>query len=145
MARSPGALDMARRALLSSTARRLNTTYHLPVERLQAVTTRRRQKCCLHATRVRSESSRRLANERSLATGGRAIEIEPVIFIAARRSDREIAVGPPVRCGEDFLEDLSRLSVNRPILPSLSGDFTGITGVEDKGAFHGQAIAAVPP
>ena len=48
------------------------------------------------------------------------IEIEPVIFITARRGDREIAVGPPVRCGEDFLEDLSRLSINRPILPAIS-------------------------
>src|SRR5215472_7641027 len=69
---------MARRALLFSTARRLNTTNPLLVERLQAETTRRLRLNVTFTSHALVESSPEgLADERCLATGGRAIEIEP--------------------------------------------------------------------
>ena len=56
------------------------------------------------------------------------IEIEPVEFIAAGAGDSEIAVGPAVGSGEDFLQNRPCLAIDRPILPSLADGLAGIGG-----------------
>jgi hypothetical protein len=135
---------MARRALLSSTAQ-AKYNIALLVERLQAEITRR-LRLNVAFTPHALVASPPDACERAQPRHGRSRDRDLAGHIHhTRRGDREIAVGPPVGCGEDFLEDLSRLSVNRPILPSLAGDFTGITRVEYEGALQRQAVATVPP
>jgi len=61
-----------------------------------------------------------LVGQGTLASSGRVIEIKPVEFILVRVGDRKIAVGPPIGRGENFLVNRPRLSINRPVLPSLA-------------------------
>ena len=81
-----------------------------------------------------------LAGERPFASGGRVIDIEPVVLIVAGR--RKIAIGLPIRRDRDFLEDFSCLSIDRPISPSLVGDFTDIARVEYERAFQQSIVFA---
>ena len=84
-------------------------------------------------------SSRRLRASAALASGGRVIDIEPVVLIVAGR--RKIAIGPPIRRDRDFLEDFSCLSI-QTISPSLVGDFTDIARVEYEHAFQQSIVFA---
>ena len=83
-----------------------------------------------------------LAGERALASSGRLIDIEPVVLIVAGRRNRKIAIGPPIRRDRDLLEDFSYLSIDRPISPSLVGDFTDIARVEYERAFQQSIVFA---
>ena len=78
----------------------------------------------------------KLAGQRRLAAGGRVIEIEPVEFIAAGAGDSEIAVGPAVGSGEDFLQNRPCLAIDRPIQPSLANGLAGIARVEHEGTLQ---------
>ena len=81
-----------------------------------------------------------LAGERALASSGRLIDIEPVVLIVAGR--RKIAIGPPIRRDRDLPADFSYLSIDRPISPSLVGDFTDIARVEYERAFQQSIVFA---
>src|SRR5215471_3323670 len=59
-----------------------------------------------------------------------------------RAAHRKIATGPPIRRDRDLLEDFSYLSIDRPISPSLVGDFTGIARVEYERSFQQSIVFA---
>src|SRR5215469_2481857 len=84
-------------------------------------------------------SSRRLRASAALASGGRVIDIEPVVLIVA--GQRKIAIGPPIRRDRDFLEDFSCLSIQTNI-PEPCRRFTDIARVEYEHAFQQSIVFA---
>ena len=86
-----------------------------------------------------------LVGQGLLAAGGRVIEVQAVEFVLAGWGDRNIAVGPAIRCTENFLQNDPRLSIDVPISPSLISDFTCIARVEYKRALQGQPVTTVSP